>query len=269
MRDKLITVISLLLLSMLIPNISVYASTTKELYELYDLDYKSSCSQNIVDTIMDANKAEIMVYQYNNLVVLDTFNKSTLLKLKEDAMKYKEQLRNAYNLPYDEIIDIEDKYIAAEKRYNNYQARLDNYKSVSMDQIELPSKEELKSARKSYTTYVDSTFIGSLEDCPQLLSSVDDCQHDPTQSVYYTHNATVRSLFNGTVSATTDDSVTIELPDYITFKVIGLESVEVKPNQKVKQGDIIGIASNKVTAGINIDGHKYNLSELAKEGTTK
>lgn len=244
---------------------TAYASTTEDLYDMYEYPYHSSCSTEVIDTIERANQAQISAFQYNNVIALQPLQDTLLVKYKDEVDKYAKYLHNGYNLSYTEILELEEQYKHALSLYLNYKQHYDNRTSISINMPVVPTKTELGEAYQTYNKYVDSTYIGDLEHVPNIITVVDDYQHKSDQTVFYVHDAAVYCPFNGIVSSIEDDTLTLTLPDYIVIRFKGITDFKVQEGTKIKQGDVIGIVNSKLSVGLNIDNHKLNLRKLQPE----
>lgn len=260
-----------LALILLLTPMVVEGHTCADVHVIYDLDMprESYTDQlSIVGKYNDLHRF-ISMYNYIDLSVPDTETQDArMVSTQERVADIEAQLLNGYNLQFSEILELEEELENCQK-YIVYLEGTYEYSNVEIDipDVEsLPTREEYANAKEVLANRLTDLDIGDLSDLKYPVVGEATIPLHSENDCYFDFNGIkpIITLTNGTVSAVTEDSVSIEAGDiYITYSM--LKSIDVVTGDTVKQYERIGYGTDGISVAISVGEIECDLYELYKE----
>ena len=269
--QKCKTAVTLLVVLLSLPTIC-YADTAVDVYEVYGVDYEITYPDSVVDTINSYNYAKryIAMYRY---VAESEYDKSILEKridtLESKLKDIESKLSNGYNLSLDEIYALEDEYVTTSKNLSDAKSALveGEVECDTPDASNTPTYEEYMEAMQEKSRIKTEAEVGSVKNLtyPVTSASLVSDKTDNSLLLDVAFGTTVTALFNGTVAAVDDSSITLNHHNGIYTYYGNLSSSIVSVGDTVYQGQSIGLSTDTLQLKIKVGGELKDVSKLFKE----
>lgn len=259
--------ISLLLIASLLFTTPCFANTTTELRSLYGVSSNSTIDPEVIHTLRNYEETKKVAVMYNNLMAL-SHNDIPTEQLKVDVKVCENNLRHAYGKSFDDIVRLEENYLTAKQAYSD--AIHVNHRTVSTVSVDLTpvTTEEYKAAQETLQHYQQSQEIGTLSPNGVPVQEYIGVSHSHDATTFTTDpNQLVRSIYNGTVTDVSSNSITISDVDDISVKYKGLTDIAVDVGDTITQSQPIGLTTYKLFVGIDFNGDHRNIKPILKEAS--
>lgn len=246
----------------------VNAQTVDDLYEMYGMIAPDAVPDDIRDTIMSYNNAQIYVVKYGSLCDVTTDYsriKSQIEESKERVSQCHQQLADGYTLSVNTILKLESTILELEKKIEDMGQVMTEYE-IQIPVIkpeDVPSKADYNSAineRSRYSAY----NLGNVSNVKvPAVGQASVVQSGTTYTQIETQEASsALALFNGQVTEVDGDYIKIQSGNNVFVEYYGLISTCVQIGDKIEQYQRIGSVKNQFQVALNLSGDYYPLLHL-------
>lgn len=270
MVKNVVTVLTVFCL-LLYSSVTAYAKGVEDLYTLYGIPYEVTYPDDIMRIISDFQYAEKYVSMYR-YVVESTFDttviENRISKLEVDLLSVEEQLLCGYTLSIEEIYTLEDEYVSITGQLE------DAKKSLIGGEIDYnipnaentPTRKEYEEALEKKSKMGAAVNLGEFElNYPVDTGALISDKTDTHLELAVANNSTVTALFNGTVTAITSSSISIDHTNDVFTFYGNLRSVSVNVGDAVTQGQPIGTTTSTLMLKMKLDGNLVDITKIFKE----
>lgn len=262
------TALVLILLSLLSP-VTVYADSASDLYKIYDIDYSTVYPKGVIKTIEDYNNAQKFLKSFRYVVTSEydySIIDNRIKKLTAEKESITELLLSGYSLSWEEIYELEDRYVTVSKQLEDAKLSLSS-NSIEYDKPDtntVPTTEEYEKALADKAAIDTKTNVGTLSNLEPPLESA--CLLDSSSDVSTTYQtvkgSVVTAIFNGEVCEVGEDYIILNNYNGIKTYYRNLKSVNVSVGDTVYQNQAIATSNSYVTLQLSLDGNFVNLTKL-------
>ena len=258
-----------LLLVLCTTTLSVSALTARELYELFDIDYKSDISEEDLTTIQQYNYAKRYVQMFR--YVADSSYDANSIKQKINATEQRlreieSELLGGYYLSSTAIFELESEYQTLTRQLQELKSCIE---SVELDVKELkpedvPSYEDFIIAVANKNLADSRSQLGS--NSPSIMTNIHLVSDFDDTTVTYASAplSIITSLFNGIVIYADEDTVTVYHYNNIYTSYKGLTPCVEKGNT-IGQGQCIGYSSGILSVRMKVGGEFVDIHSYLED----